>query len=261
MLRLLATSGSMGGVNTAQVEALRLLLAPSGWLERTRGFARALHGRARTPQGLLIVGTPADEPWHLTAHLADESWLAGAAELAPTLVRWAPPPDAPPHLRVGIDRLQQAGRETLLVVSPEAAPDALLERVADARKAGASIFALDQGDKELDGLAHESLAVRSALDPVSFDGAQHLVSFAVGDACRDGRVSRVGTGRRSSSGGSVSDAAVLCGLDAWAAAGPGELAGPGPRGEPIERGDAVRRAEIRGRLAKLLDAISGPQPG
>jgi hypothetical protein len=169
-------------VNTAQVEALRTLLASSGWLEHTRQFARSLRGRAKTPHGLLVVGTPAFEPWHLAAHLADESRYAGLPELAPTLVRWSPPPGAAPHLRVGIDRLERAGRaETLLIVSSDVAPEALLSRVADARKAGAAIFALDRGDEELDSLAHESLAVRPALDPVSFDGAQHLVSMAVGE--------------------------------------------------------------------------------
>ena len=170
-------------MNTAQVEALRTLLASSGWLERTRYFARALRAHSRTPNGLLIVGTPTFEPWHMAAHLEDESRYAGVPELAPTLIRWAPPSDAPPHLRVGIDRIERAGRaETLLLVGSDAAPENLLERVADARKAGAGIFALDRGDDELDSLAHESLAVRPALDPVSFDGAQHLVSMAVSEA-------------------------------------------------------------------------------
>ncbi len=169
-------------MNTAQVEALRELLASSGWLDRPRQFARALRGRSRTPQGLLVVGTPAHEPWHMTAHLEQESQLAGLPELTPTLVRWEPPDDAPAHLRVGLDRIARAGRaETLLVVGEDLAPDARLERVADARKAGAAIFALDQGDDELDELAHEALAVRPGVDPVSFDGAQHLVSLAVGE--------------------------------------------------------------------------------
>jgi hypothetical protein len=173
----------MSCVNTEQVEALRTLLASSGWLDRTKYFAGALRGRSRTPNGLLVVGTPTFEPWHMAAHLDDESRYAGLPELAPTLVRWAPPTDAPAHLRVGIDRIARAGRsETLLVVGSDAAPDALLERVADARKAGASIFALDRGDDELDSLAHEYLAVCPVVDPVSFDGAQHLVSMAVGEA-------------------------------------------------------------------------------
>ena len=170
-------------VDAAQVETLRALLAPTGWWGRTRQFACALRGRARTPHGLLVVGPPADEPWHLTAHLADESRLAGLPELEPTLVRWTPPPGAPAHLSVGIDRLRQAGRsETLLVVSAEPAPWPLLERISDARKAGSAVFALDGGDPELDGLAHEALAVDPAAAPVSFDGAQHLVSLAIGES-------------------------------------------------------------------------------
>jgi hypothetical protein len=164
-------------MNADQVAALRELLAPTGWLDRTSGFGRALRRSARTPNGLLVIGTQADEPWHLTAHLADESALAGIPELAPTLVRWAPPRDAAPHLSVGLDRLRDAGRrETLLVVSEYAAPEQLLERVHDVRRAGATIFALDTGDPELDQLAHEALPVRSA--PMSFDAAQHLVSAA-----------------------------------------------------------------------------------
>ena len=97
-----------------------------------------------------MVGTPSDEPWHMTAHLADESRLAEIPELEPTLVRWAPPADAPAHLRVSIDRLRAATRdETLLVVSPAAVPDELLERINDVRRTGATILALDRGDPEL----------------------------------------------------------------------------------------------------------------
>jgi hypothetical protein len=227
-------SGSMTPVNTEQVEALRALLASSGWLERTRNFARALRGRSRTPNGLLVVGTPAFEPWHMAAHLDDESRYAGLPELAPTLVRWAVPSDGPAHLRVGIDRIARAGRsETLLVVGSDSAPDALLERVADARKGGASILALDRGDEELDSLAHECLAVRPVVDPVSFDGAQHLVSMAVGDADYEGARfaaeagKEAGDGRRPAGGGSRS----------------------------------ARLGDVRGRLARLLNAVSGTPDG
>jgi hypothetical protein len=169
-------------MNADQVAALRELLAPTGWLERTSSFARALRRSARTPRGLLVVGTADDEPWHMTAHLADESQYAGIPELSPTLVRWAPEPDAPAHLSVGIDRLRAATRaETLLVVSQQAAPAELLERVLDARRAGATVFALDQDDPELDQLAHESLPVSAESAPVSFNGAQHLVTAAIAD--------------------------------------------------------------------------------
>jgi hypothetical protein len=165
-----------------QVTALRALLAPTGWLDRTTFFGRALRRSSRTPHGLLIVGAAADEPWHITAHLADESRLAGIPGLEPTLVRWAPPAGAPAHLSVGIGRLREAShRETLLVVAGQLAPAELLERVEDVRRLGATIFALDRGDPELDGLAHESLAVPEAGAPVSFDGAQHLVSAAAGE--------------------------------------------------------------------------------
>ena len=183
-------------MNADQVAALRVLLAPTGWLDQTRFFARALRASSRTPQGLLIVGTPQDEPWHMTAHLADEARLSDIPELAPTLVRWAPPPGAPAHLRVGLDRLAAAGRsETLLVVSPEAASEELLERVSDVRRAGATILALDRGDPELGALAHEALAVPQATAPLSFDAAQHLVSAAAGDPPRS-------RGPRAAPGGS-----------------------------------------------------------
>ncbi len=144
-------------------------------------FARALRGSARTPGGLLLIGTPDEEPWHLAAHLDDESRLAGLPELAPTLVRWVPPPGAPKHLSVSLARLEEARRgESLLVVSPQAAPDPLLERVSDARRSGATILALDRGDRQLEDMAHEALIVPQAA-PLSFDAAQHLVSAAAGE--------------------------------------------------------------------------------
>jgi hypothetical protein len=178
--RLAGQSGTMWGMNADQVAALRALLAPTGLLDRTAAFARAMRRSARTPNGLLIIGTADDEPWHMTAHLADESRYAGLPELAPTLVRWTPEPGAPAHLAVGLERLRAATRaETLLVVSQQVAPAELLERVQDVRRAGATVFALDQDDPELDQLAHESLPVRPATMPVSFDGAQHLVSSSI----------------------------------------------------------------------------------
>ncbi|MFC6881288.1 MULTISPECIES: hypothetical protein [Actinomadura] len=196
-------------MDAEQVTMLREVLAATGWLDRTQEFGRALRVTSRTPGGLMLVGTPGDDPWHLAAHLDDESRLGGLPGLAPTLVRWAPPPDAPPHLKVGLERLEEARRgETLFVVAEEEAPVPLLERVDDARRTGAVILALEGGDEELRGLAHEALTVPASEPLVSFDGAQHLVSAAAGE-----------------------DPAAL---------------------------RAERGRGLRGRLARLLETVSGP---
>jgi hypothetical protein len=169
-------------MNGSQVRALRELLSTTGWPERAQHFACSLRASARLPGSLLLFGPRDDEPWHLAAHLDDESRLNALPEISPTLVRWDPPPGAPAHLRVGLDRLEAARRgEALLVVSEEAAPEGLLERVDDARRVGATIFALDGDDRELRGLAHESLTVPAGDSLVSFDAAQHLVSAAAGE--------------------------------------------------------------------------------
>ena len=214
---------------------LRALLAPTGWLERTRAFARGLRTATRTRGGLLVVGTPDEEPWHLTAHLDEESRLAGIPELAPTLVRWRVPERAPSHLRVGLERLEAARRgETLFVVAPSAAPVPLLERLSDARRVGATVFALDAGDPELDALAHEAMAVQPGAGPVSFGAAQHLISAACGEL--------------------------------------GEPAGAGEQEFGVANGDTRTRLPqpadyqrhrtgvrgLRNRVARLLDAVSGP---
>jgi hypothetical protein len=170
-------------MDAGSVALLREVLESTGWVERTRELGRALR-TTRSPGGLLVVGTPAGEPWHLAAHLGDEARLSGLPQLAPTLVRWSPPPDAPAHLRIGLERIESARRgETLFVVAEERAPGPLLERVGDARRTGATILALDGGDPELEGLAHDALAV-PVRAPLSFDGAQHLVSMAAGEEAR-----------------------------------------------------------------------------
>ncbi|GII55364.1 hypothetical protein Pth03_37530 [Planotetraspora thailandica] len=163
---------------------LREALASTGWLEQTRQLGMALR-TTRSPGGLMVVGTPDDEPWHVTAHLADEARLSGLAQLSPTLLRWDPPPNAPAHLRVGLDRLQETGRgETLFIVSEQRAPVPLLERVDDARRTGATILAIEGGDPELESLAHDAIAVRPDEALITFDAAQHLVSMAAGEVRR-----------------------------------------------------------------------------
>lgn len=178
---------------------LREMLASSGWVERTQGFASTLRRRTTEPGGLLLVGTPQAEPWHLAAHLDDESRWSKTPQLSPTLVRYQAPANAPAHLAVTLERLEAARKgETLFVVSEETAPEMLLERAWDARKLGATVLSLDAGDEELHGVAHESLVVPSAnksslvvpeLDVVSFDSVQHLVSVAAGEAA-SGRSSK-----------------------------------------------------------------------
>ena len=100
----------------------------------------------------------------------------------------------PPHLAVGLDRLQAVSRgETLFVVAPNAPPEQLLERVADAKRIGATILSIDDGDDDLAGLAHDrlivpryELEVPTGLDmrlaSVDFETVQHLVSVAAGEA-------------------------------------------------------------------------------
>lgn len=188
---------------------LREVLSTTVWVDRTRTFARDLRRSTSHEGGLLLVGTPTEEPWHLAAHLDEESRYAGIPQLAPTLVRWDPPADAPPHLAVTLQRLEEAARgETVFVVAPDDPTGGLLERVADARRAGATVFAMDTGDEDLSGLAHEQLVVPSSgliapgepsglliplreagmddLDlasaSVSFETVQHLVSNAAGES-------------------------------------------------------------------------------
>jgi len=216
-----------GHMDVSRVLVLREVLASTGWVERTQGFARTLRRRTTQPGGLLLVGTPEAEPWHLAAHLDDESRWSGVPELSPTLVRYQAPEDAPSHLSVTLQRLEAARRgETVFVVSEDSAPEPLLERAWDARKAGATVVSLDAGDDELHGVTHESLVVPTAsvqevdtpslevpesidvpqLDVVTFDSVQHLVSVAAGETAA-----------------------------------------------------APQSRSVRGRMAKLLESLSGPR--
>lgn len=165
-------------MDSGEADLLRQLLDGSPWLREADAFSRDLRRAARVPRGLLLAGTPDDEPWHLAAHLSDEAQWNNRPELQPTLLRWALPPGAPAHLSVGMDRLRQLHRgETVLVVTPTVAPSTLLERIADARRRGGTVFALDTGDADLRSIAHETLTVPESRGLVTFDGAQHLVSL------------------------------------------------------------------------------------
>ncbi|MFG2623844.1 hypothetical protein [Streptomyces sp. NPDC048473] len=169
-------------MDAVRVALLREVLAGTEWPAAARRFAGALRSSV-VPHGggLLLVGTAAYEPWHLAAHLVDESTWSGLPELTPTLVRHRVEPGDPAHLAVGLGRIEAAGRgETLLLVAPERPGAGLLERVHDARRAGATVLSLDDGDPEVRGLAHETLAV-TGTDDVDLDTVQHLVSAAAGE--------------------------------------------------------------------------------
>jgi hypothetical protein len=196
-------------MDRARIALMRDLLAGTGWVERTRSFGQALRRAPHEAGGLLLVGTPTEEPWHFAAHLDDEARWSDLPGLAPVLVRWSPPPNAPAHLAVGLQRLEQIARgETVFVVAPDAAPEQLLERVADARRIGATVFALDAGNTELEGLAHESLwvprtgnlggvpgASSAGIVVPEFDVVSHLVSAAAGESTTAAK-SRIGAVRR-----------------------------------------------------------------
>ncbi|MEI5131567.1 hypothetical protein RB199_04580 [Streptomyces libani] len=178
-------------MDAVRVALLREVLAGTEWIQETRRFAGALRG-AVVPHGggLLLVGSAAYEPWHLAAHLDDEAAWSGLPELSPTLVRHRVPGGAPAHLAVGLGRLAAAGRgETLLVVAPGQPGAGLLERVHDARRNGATVLALDGGDRDLHALAHDALAapptppdeVAGAAPDLGLDTVQHLVSAAAGE--------------------------------------------------------------------------------
>ncbi|MFF5841239.1 hypothetical protein ACIP4T_04465 [Streptomyces massasporeus] len=169
-------------MDAVRVALLREVLAGTEWLGATRRFAGALRGSVVSHGGgLLLVGTPEYEPWHLAAHLVDEAAWSGTPELAPTLVRHDARPSDPTHLAVGLGRLEAARRgETLLVVAPDGPAAPLLERVSDARRAGATVLALGPGQGELPSLAHEALAVPDGSE-LDLDTVQHLVSAAAGE--------------------------------------------------------------------------------
>ncbi|MFD7320953.1 hypothetical protein ACFV9D_07640 [Streptomyces sp. NPDC059875] len=169
-------------MDAVRVALLREVLAGTEWPAAARGFAASLRSSV-VPHGggLLLVGTAGYEPWHLAAHLVDEAAWSGQPELAPTLVRHRVRPGDPAHLAVGLGRLESARRgATLLMVAPERPDAGLLERVHDARRAGATVLSLDDGDPEVHGLAHEALTVTADAE-VDLDTVQHLVSAASGE--------------------------------------------------------------------------------
>ena len=190
-------------MDLTRASLLREMLTATELGSRTTEFGYALRRFTTRRSGLMLFGPADDEPWHLTAHLDDELHRAGIEDMRPSLVRWSPPPDAPPHLAIGLDRLRDAGRgESLLVVAEDAPGDTLLERISDVRRRGTTIFSIGNGDSELTSLSHETLvpellipdgfgwtsrevepqtAATEVETAEGFETAQHLVSLAAAD--------------------------------------------------------------------------------
>lgn len=206
MVAVIVPTVHHGVVDTTTAAMLRLLLQPTEWPGRVSDFALDMRRFTRNQDGLLLVGTPDDEPWHLAAHLDETSRWEGIPEISPVLVRWSPPREGPQHLTMGLRRLDYIRRgDLVLVVAPSVAPPRLLERADDVRRKGGTVFSIDTGDKELASVAHESLSVPGPItippndsrvpvpdlgdSAVAFETVQHLVNLAAGErTTRRGRV-------------------------------------------------------------------------
>jgi hypothetical protein len=213
-------------MDAVRVAHLREALAGTEWVQSARRLAGSLRTSVVPNRGgLLLVGTESYEPWHLAAHLDDEAAWSGQPELSPTLVRHRVPPSAPAHLSAGLGRIEAAGRrETVLVVTPGDPGPELLQRVLDARRAGATVLALDDGGSqgspgELHGIAHDALSADSA--ELDLEMMQHLVSAAAGETFH-------GRG--------------------------------GPSGAPGLPAAGSRKPSFRDRLSRIADQLSAPPP-
>ena len=152
--------------------ALQRRLERGGWWDSARRFADALRGAGHEPGRLLLLGPQDAEPWHLAAHLTEAATRAGRPLLAPTLVRHHVPSGAPAHLAVGLDVLEAAGRGTTVLTSSATQLDGgLLERLAQAGRRGAGLYALHAGDPDLAAMVRAELT-----EPASAPGAvPHLL--------------------------------------------------------------------------------------
>jgi hypothetical protein len=174
-------------VNIDRAALLDELRSGDGWLADIRRLAATMRSATRNEPGLLVVGMPDDEPWHFVAHLEQESRRSGHPELSPVLIRHQVKSGASPHLAIDLSRLSATHPgEVVLVVAAEATSAELLSRVQDARRAGATILALEaSGQPDLQDLAHEVVTIedqagRQSWPGARFEAAQHLLSVAAG---------------------------------------------------------------------------------
>ena len=111
----------------------------------------------------------------------------------------------------------------MFVVAPDAPPESLLERVSDARRIGATVLSIDDGDDDLAGLAHDRLVVPSE------STRRLIVASELPDDVRNVDVGDV-------------DIDTVSHLVSVAA------------------GENVSRPSMRDRIAQMLDRVSGPPP-
>jgi hypothetical protein len=158
----------------------------SGWTRRAWDLGQELRPASVSAGQLFVVGTPAHDAWHVAAHLDDEATFSGVCSLRPTLLRWQPPTSGPAHLRVSVDELTRSGRgRAVLVVAPDALAETELERLADARRAGATLLAVSGAHEhtgDLADLAHECAVVDASHGLEDVGLASHLVTVSAGTA-------------------------------------------------------------------------------
>jgi hypothetical protein len=178
-------------VNLGQAESVARSARTTPWFRGLAGFGATLRRSVQQPGQLLVVGSAEDEPWHFTAHLEALARYRGAPELAPTLVRWhsAPGRGAP---GISIEDMTAGGLgRAVLAISDGPGDEELLQRLADARRRGATILGLsgdtatggEAGGDSLAAVAHEAHTVvpggvtRLGRIPVAcdFELATHLV--------------------------------------------------------------------------------------
>lgn len=162
----------------------------AGWTRRVWELGQQLPPATVSTGQLFVLGTPAHDAWHTAAHLDDAATFSGVASLRPTLLRWRPPATGPAHLRVPVEELRRSGRgRAVLVVAPDALGEDELERLADARRAGATLLAVSSTHEdvaELAGVAHDCAVVDGSPDsPGTLEDmgfASHLVTVSAGAA-------------------------------------------------------------------------------
>ena len=157
-----------------------------GWLTRAWDLGQSMRPAHAADGELFVLGTATFDPWHVTAHLDLASRSGALPGLRPTLLRWTPPLDGPAHLRHGVDELARGGKAPIFIVAPNMLAETELEKLADARRRGSTIYAVSGGQDDLTDLSHECVVVTPDSDHLvanlggSFEVATHLVSVGAG---------------------------------------------------------------------------------